>query len=307
MNLVDILQWKIPSPLQQIQPSSAVAFSESKCINLRVKRDDLIHPVVSGNKARKLKTLALRWLKDKPECVMSMGGNRSNFLHALGFLCYQLDIPLIANIRGHRPEVFSSTLNDLQQWQTQLEFIDKQSFRELRDNADLAQHLARQSGALWVPEGGSEKSALDGLIEAVNELSDEPDSIFVPVGTGATALGLALGVAQRQWKTRVIGVVVVRGADYLQQSLRKLCLDAGQKWPEQLILEYEFCGKGFGKIDDQLLSRQARYEKTLNLPLEPVYLTKCCDAFEFYCQNKPEMIGKNSILWHTGGLQGSRD
>ncbi len=304
MEVLSRLQWSIPSPEQSVP--LARSGSVFKDVHLRIKRDDLIHPVVSGNKARKLLQLAKQWLNNKPSCVISMGGNRSNFIHSLGYLCHQLGIPLVAKIRGQQPQEFGPTLNDLLRWQVKLDFVDKLTYRKYREEPDFAARQAIQAGAYWLPEGGSDVTALQGLISATDELTAEPQAVFVPVGTGITALGLALGFAQRGWNTRVIGVVVVRGAEYLTQSLMKLCEQAGVCWPERLYLDHRFCGRGFGKINDDLLKDQQRFEQALGVRLDPIYLTKCCRALEFYCSEHPEKVTGQVLLWHTGGLQGNR-
>jgi 1-aminocyclopropane-1-carboxylate deaminase len=313
MTIAKQLQWAVPSPLQSVPlPKAWKKACGSASDILYLKRDDLIHPVVSGNKARKLLQLATQWCQHKPAAVMTMGGNRSNFLHALGYLCHQWDIPMIAKVRGHRPPHLAATLSDLSRWGVTLEFVDKENFRQYRENPQWAAHEAQAQGAVWIPEGGGDVSALAGLITAVEELTQPPEVIFVPVGTGVTALGLALGVQKRGWQTPVIGVVVVKGADYLSDSLWQLCRSAGWDWPSNLVLEHRFCGRGFGKVDHELLAHQKRFETLLEVPLEPVYLTKCCLALESYFLDAPayrtELTNCHQpvLLWHTGGLQGNR-
>ncbi len=288
-----------PSLLQKL-PQSAVFQTHS---DLWVKRDDLIHPIISGNKARKLQAFLMAIEVNKPSAILSMGGNRSNFLHALAYICYSRGIACHALIRGHQPKVFDRTLRDLESWGTHLSFIDKDTFVQLRDKPELALQKADKLDAVWLPEGGSNADALHGIIKAVDELGFAPDEIFVPVGTGCTALGLALGCQQRGWNTKVIAVVVLKGAEAIKDSIAELATEAGYNLPDNLVLEHNFCGAGFGKVTADIKQQQIDYEKALGLPLEPVYSVKMVNALAHYCKNN--LVGKRVVMWHTGGLQGN--
>lgn len=294
---------QLPSPLQSLE-SPVWASSQ----HIRIKRDDLIHPVVSGNKARKLELLIEQFNTAKSKHLLSMGGNRSNFLHALAYLCHQQGIPLSAFIRGSEPKHYARTLSDLKDWGVKLTFIDREHFKRLRDEPEYAQSCANEMNAQWLPEGGSDANALRGIMHAVQELEQEPDTIFVPVGTGCTALGLALSIKQRGWNSKVIGVVVLKGADGehgIQQDMRRLTESAGMLWPDNLLLDHSHCGNGFGKQSAELSEQQAYFEQLWSVPLDPVYTVKMCNAFKHYCESKHVNLGKQVLLWHTGGLQGN--
>jgi len=272
-------------------------------VQLLIKRDDCIHPVISGNKARKLIHFMDRAEQVPPQGVVTMGGNRSNFLHALGYFCFEQGIPLKVYIRGHRPKVLHRTLSDLTQWQVDLEFIDKEHFSNLRERAPVLDGKYRDW--IWLPEGGSNLDAVLGIEAAIFELDWEPNYIFVPVGTGATALGLALGCASRGWSTKVIGIVALKGAHQLDEQLQHWAQRLNRHLPVNLHLDHRFCGRGFGKIDQKLIDDQRQFETLLGCPLEPVYSVKALRGLHFWlCE---ELIAKGSriIYWHTGGLQGN--
>lgn len=293
----------LPSPLQTL---ASPEWASSQ--HIRIKRDDLIHPIISGNKARKLKFLIEQFQTAKPQHLLSMGGNRSNFLHALAYLCHQQGIPLSAFIRGSEPKHYACTLTDLKSWGIELNFIDREHFKRLRDEPEYAQHCANQIHAQWLPEGGSDANALQGIMHAIQEIEHEPDTVFVPIGTGCTALGLALGIKQRQWNSNVIGVVVLKGADGedgIEKDMRQLAKNANTPWPDNLYLEHNYCGKGFGKQSAELKQQQAYFEQLWNLPLDPVYTVKMCNAFRAYCEVDHSSLGHDVLLWHTGGLQGN--
>lgn len=295
---------ELPSPLHILQSPEWTGSQ-----HIRIKRDDLIHPVVSGNKARKLERLIEQFKTNKPKHLLSMGGNRSNFLHALGYLCYQEQIQLSAYIRGPEPQHYASTLSDLRDWNVDLKFVGKEDYKRLRDEPEHAQSCADQIEAQWLPEGGSDANALQGIMHAVQELQEEPDTIFVPIGTGCTALGLTLGIKQRGWNSKVIGIVVIKGAEGaegIEHDMRQLAANADRPWPDNLYLEHHYCGKGFGRQSVELTQQQAYFEQLWGIPLDPVYTVKMCNAFKHYAETANPLLGRNVLLWHTGGLQGNQ-
>ncbi len=273
--------------------------------SLLIKRDDLIHPIISGNKARKLSRLIEQADPLSGKHLMSMGGNHSNFLHALGYFCFKHKIQLTAFIRGEKPQNLSSTLRDLEQWGVQLEYVSRAFFRHLRNDPQVSEELAADRNAHWLPEGGSNVQALDGVMAAVEELSCEPDTILVPVGTGCTALGIALGILKRGWKSRVVGVVVLKGAESLSQTMSQLTEASGSFWPDNLTLNHDYCGKGFGKISLDIQQAQDYFQKLWSVPLDPVYTVKMCQALKGLCEQRLILRNESVMLWHTGGLQGN--
>lgn len=299
--------WQLPSAIQSL-PSPRWASG----VNLCIKRDDTIHPLISGNKARKLYSLTRRWQVHLPAQVVAMGGNRSNFLHALGYLCNQKSVPLLAIVRGHEPKHYHSTLADLKRWQVKLTFVDKLRFQQCRDHFESCRSLINErrlidnsdSSIEWLPEGGSNVDALMGIMLAVDELTKAPDVIFVPAGTGCTALGIAAAIDKKGWHTQVIAVVVLKGAEAICQSLHQLAHQAKITWPKSLTLEHRFCDKGFGKITSEIRQQQEYFEQLWSLPLEPVYSIKMINAVKAYSATGL-LDNKQVLLWHTGGLQGN--
>ncbi|NVJ50732.1 MAG: pyridoxal-phosphate dependent enzyme [Gammaproteobacteria bacterium] len=282
----------LPSPLEPLGGCSTQQ-------QLFIKRDDLIHPIISGNKARKLRHWIDQLALTAPTKLITMGGNRSNYLHALGFLSYYYKVPMTAYIRGHRPPVLAATLADLNRWRVDLQFVDKARFRCLR-----ATPPALSAGEVWLPEGGSDVHALQSIIPALSELPWAPDFIFVPVGTGVTALSLAIASHLLGWPTKVIGVVVLKGAESITCDLQQLCKAANKPWPNNLVLEHGFCGRGFAKISATDRQYQAELETQYQIPLEPVYAVKTFQAMHQWLTNKVPAKAK-VIYWHTGGLQGN--
>ena len=107
----------VPSPLEQI----SLPDSQAHGVEVWGKRDELIHPIISGNKWRKLQGTDF----SKCKHVISIGGGYSNHLHALGYLCAKMNMPFTALVRGHYQTAMTPMLNDLVSWKTNIEFIDR--------------------------------------------------------------------------------------------------------------------------------------------------------------------------------------
>lgn len=304
-------------PLQSIDHPLLI----EKEIELKILRTDLVHPIISGNKAYKLKYNLEAALQQGASGVLSFCGAWSNHLHALAYSCYQLKLPCVAVIRGE-PELIpkSAMLQDLKHWGCQLHFVTRKAYR-LRDDPEWLQSLAETFLDYFiVPEGGSSPLAAPGVAElsiqlerSCTEANWQPDQIWCAVGTGGTLAGL---IAGRTQDYQLIGVPVLKGADFLNQDIMdRLTSDSVGNDSEQdkqswsLLLDGH--GGGYGKVSNALLEQMAYLEECLSgdafpLSLDPIYTGKLfCRFWQALDQGDiPE--GSRVILIHTGGLQGRR-
>lgn len=288
---------------QQLAPSPEQAFTPdwpgADRVNIWIKRDDLLHPIISGNKWRKLKYALEKLLAQQPRHIISFGGGYSNHLHALAYCCYQLQIKLTAVIRGDYSANLTPMLQDLLCWGSDIQYVERKTYR-LRHQADYLVKLKQQyPDAHIIPEGGSQVDAIAGVAEIVSELTNDYDYILSPVASGGTLAGLI--TATEQQHTKVIGIAVLKGQGYLE-NLVKGFLPANNKADNWQIL-HQFHQGGYGKTNEQLT--QFCQQQTA-IPLEPVYSGKL-----FYAVQQLIAIGyfqPNSriLLLHTGGLQGAR-
>lgn len=304
-------------PLQSIPHPLLI----EKEIELKVLRTDLVHPIISGNKAYKLKYNLEAAIQQGARGVLSFGGAWSNHLHALAYSCYQLKLPCVAVIRGE-PELIpkSAMLQDLKQWGCQLHFVTRKEYR-LRDDPDWLRSLAELfPDYFMVPEGGSSPLAAPGVADLAIQLEQsckeanwQPDQIWCAVGTGGTLAGL---IAGRTLDYQVIGVPVLKGADFLNQEITdRLAFDfagKGSALDEQswsLLLDGH--GGGYGKVSNTLLEQMAYLEECLSgdafpLSLDPIYTGKLFCRFWQAVEQGDIPKGSRVILIHTGGLQGRR-
>lgn len=303
-----------PSPLQ---PLAHPLLSQHQ-IKLWVKRDDLLHPTVSGNKWRKLKYPLRYAIDSQAKGLLSFGGAYSNHLHALAAIGQQLALPTLAIVRGEASSQHNPTLTDARRWGMSLKFVDRQQYRLRQDPNWLAELSAQYPGYYLIPEGGSCAQALPGVAELWPELAAQLgsssacplpsiqlpstiDQLILPVASGGTLAGL---ISARPAASRLTGYAVLKGASWLKEEVCALYPAAAPDNGWQLRLDHH--GGGYAKSSIEDSAAIARLSEQLALPLEPIYSGKALlglfrDIAAGYYPARSQLV-----FLHTGGLQGAR-
>lgn len=296
----------LPSPEQPITP----AWSNAEHYQIWVKRDDLIHPIVSGNKLRKLRYSIKHLLDNNIRHVISFGGGYSNHLHALAYVCKHLNIKLTAIVRGHYQSMPTPMLRDLAAWQVNIEYVDRKIYQQ-RDQADyLASLMQRFPDALVIPEGGSSQLALDGVADIISELTQTYDYILTPVGSGGTLAGLVHGITMQptaKW-ANILGIGVLKGQGYLEELVNNLLHTHHHsvKLLPTWNINHKFHFNGYAKSTPELEAFCQSVNRELAIPIEPVYSGKLFWAAKELMAQGTLPKGSKILLIHTGGLQGAR-
>ena len=269
-------------------------------IHLHIKRDDLLHPIISGNKWRKLKYTLLHALTKGHEHLISMGGAYSNHLHALAYVGHKLNLKTTGLIRGEQPTEDNQTLADLKKWGMNLEFVTRGEFRELRKYRNHDAEPAKKYNGFWIPEGGASHEALRGVAEIVKEIDMDFDTLTLACGTGTTLAGIAKALPNSK---RVLGFSALKGGGFLEKDIKKLLHTKGMpNW--SVNFDYHF--GGFAKTTDELISFIEEFQSHNNIPLEPLYNGKMLFGLLDLIKNDRFKKGHTIIAIHTGGLQGNR-
>jgi len=302
MFLADTLTIQTPSPEQVIKPH----WANLQDIQISIKRDDLLHPIISGNKWRKLKYALQEACDNKVTHIVSFGGGYSNHLHALGYCCQQLGIRLSAIIRGDYSQNLSPMLRDLLSWGTDIQYVDRVTYQQ-RDQPQYLQTLAtKYPHALLIPEGGSQQQALKGVAEIIQELTHRYDYILAPVASGGTLAGLIQGATQdvKHLSCQVLGIGVLRGEGYLEQLVRNLLIEDSDKKNWQINHDYHF--GGYAKSNHELNQFCHDFYQQTEIKIEPVYSGKLFFALGDLIVKGYFPNGSRILALHTGGLQGAR-
>ena len=285
---------KLPSPLQLL--SSALL--ESKKIQLYIKREDLIHPIIGGNKWRKLKYNIAALEKNKP--VLSFGGAYSNHIYALAGVGRMLGIETIGIIRGEEVKPLNPTLAFAKDAGMKLHYVTRKEYR-LKETSDFLDKLKVQFGDFTlIPEGGSNSLALQGCAEVIGELDEQLnkkyDVVCVPCGTGGTLAGLI----SSQTNKKLLGISVLKGADFLNENVRSL-LSINEKENWTINLDYHF--NGYAKKTPELTSFITEFKNEFDIKLEHVYSGKMFYGLFDLIKKDYFPQGSTIVALHTGGLQ----
>jgi len=295
--------------LEKTFSNSTVQFIEKpkpSTISLYIKRDDLLHPIISGNKWRKLKYILNHALTLGCTHLVSMGGPWSNHLHALAFLGQELGIRTTGLIRGEPSPTPSPSLRDMAHWGMRLEFVNRNEFRNLRQYHHWDDPPGRQRQAYWIGEGGHSKYALQGLAEILTEVESNFNYLAVPCGTGTTLAGLLPHLPQ---KCHVLGFAALKNASFLADDISSLLRKSGYN-EEELMgrcnLQLDFHFGGFARIRPELLSFMDGFEADTGIRLDPVYTGKMMAGIYALAANQKFTPGTSILALHSGGLQGCR-
>ncbi len=271
-------------------------------VRMFVKRDDLIDPLISGNKWRKLKYNLAEAKRQGQDTLLSFGGAYSNHIHALAHAGRRHGFRTIGVIRGHWHRGLNATLRDAEACGMELFFVSADEYRQ-RQQPEFQRQLHRRFGDFYLlPEGGSNALATRGCRELVDELEQQLeegfDVVAVACGTGATLAGLAQGLRPGQ---RAVGVAVLKNAAFLHDQITRLKASwDGGDW--SLILDGH--RGGYARFDPELLEYVRDFRQRFDVPLEPIYTGKLFFQLERMVRRRCFAPGSRIVAVHTGGLQG---
>ncbi|GGA81532.1 1-aminocyclopropane-1-carboxylate deaminase [Flavobacterium palustre] len=273
----------------------AIQFPNS--ISLTIKREDLLHPVVSGNKFRKLKYNLLQAKAENKKTLLTFGGAFSNHIAAVAFAAQEQGFQSIGIIRGDElsDKIESNpTLQFAQECGMQFEFVSREAYRLKNEAAFLADLQSKFGDFFLIPEGGTNLLAIKGCQEILTQQDSEFDYVCCAVGTGGTISGIINSALSHQ---KVLGFPALKG-DFLQDEIRIFVQN--QNW--ELITDYHF--GGYGKVNENLIHFINRFYIENQIPLDPVYTGKMVFGVMDLIQKDYFPAHSNILLIHTGGLQG---
>ena len=274
---------------------------EKQNIEVWLKREDLLHPEVSGNKFRKLKYNVLEAKKLLKQRILTFGGAFSNHIAATAAAGKLYDIPTIGVIRGEELGIdlqqtlkTNPTLKFASDSGMKFHFVSREDFRN-KNEPEFIESLHAEFGDFYlVPEGGTNKLAIKGCEEILSEKDKEFDIICVAAGTGGTASGLINASGQHQ---EVLAFSALKG-NFLKDEIGHF--SNKKNWG---LVSDEYFG-GYAKINEELVSFINEFKIQFGIQLDPVYTGKMMfGVFEMIKKNR---IPENSriLAIHTGGLQG---
>ncbi|MFD1142897.1 1-aminocyclopropane-1-carboxylate deaminase/D-cysteine desulfhydrase [Larkinella insperata] len=286
--MTHLLTVSTPSSLQFLPDP----FPEPVPIRLYLKRDDELHPAISGNKWRKLKYNLAEARRLHQQSLLTYGGAWSNHIYAVAAAGKEFGFSTIGVIRGedHR-ERDTPTLAFARQQGMHLHFITRQQYRNRTDPV-FQQELQHRFGIYYeLPEGGTNELAIRGTAEIIPEILEQlgrrPDAVCCPVGTGGTLAGLERAAPE--------GVSVL-GFPALKRFI------SSDHPGAQLITDYHF--GGYAKTTPDLLTFIRTFEQRTGVRIEQVYTGKMLYGIYDLARHGFFRPDATVVAVHTGGLQG---
>ena len=270
---------RLPSPLQRVHDERLAR----RGVELWLKRDDLVHPAVPGNKWRKLAPNLKAALGQGHSRLLTFGGAYSNHIRAVAAAGAAVGLGTVGVIRGDelaRAER-NWSLARAEGYGMELAFWDRARFREtLRGLAEpeTVRGLEERWGRCYVlPEGGTNAAAARGATEIVSELATDlsglgpGDVVCCAVGTGGTLAGIAAALPEG---ARALGVAVVKGARYLDGEVARLHEQGWRRTYPNWRIDHDHHGGGYGRVPAELVAFAEDFEARHGLAVERRYVAK---------------------------------
>jgi len=275
---------------------------EAKNYQLFIKREDQIHPLVSGNKFRKLKYNLKEALDQKKTTLLTFGGAFSNHILATAIAGKSTGFKTIGIIRGDELGVdlektfaSNSTLRNASKHGMQFDFVSRETYRN-KTSIEFTEILQKKYGDFYyITEGGTNSLAVKGCEEILTKEDSQFDYICSCVGTGGTISGIINNAKDHQ---KVLGFTVLKG-DFLENEILKYAKKQ-ENW--ELNNDYHF--GGYGKYSDELIHFINRFKSQTDIPLDPIYTGKMMFGVLDMINKKRFPNGSKILIIHSGGIQG---
>lgn len=285
-------------------PNQEVSYSGllSTGVQLYIKREDILHPEVSGNKFRKLKYVLEDAQKNKAQTLLTFGGAYSNHILAVAAAGHAMGFKTIGIIRGD--ELGQDVQTTLAQNPTlrkahglgmQFQFVSRSQYRE-KDSPEFLESLSKRWGDFYaIPEGGTNALAIQGCREILTQNDAIFDYICVSVGTGGTISGLIKAAKEHQ---KVIGFAALKG-DFLQHEIEQW---VAPKMSWEVNTQFHF--GGYAQYTPELIHFMNSFFEETGILLDPIYTAKMLFGIVTMAQQHQFKKGSRILAIHTGGIQG---
>lgn len=279
-----------------------------------MKREELNHPTVQGNKLHKLKLNIKEATRQQKETLLTFGGAYSNHIAATAAAAKQAGLNSIGFIRGEElalsPDKWSPTLKLAQQNGMTLYFISRKNYRHKNRPDTLKKLQSEFPHAYIIPEGGSNFLAVQGFESLMSDIETQCPNwthLYTAVGTGGTLAGL-VSFSKLNLNRTILGVASLKNSDYLRPIIAQWILQTTEHksvnhW--QLLTHYHL--GGYAKKTAELLQQISDFKIQFKIDLEPIYTAKMVMAFYNQLENNLLKPGSKIVLLHTGGLQGNSE
>lgn len=278
-----------------------IKFPEDVSANVFIKRLDLIHPHINGNKWFKLKYNIQFAKENNYKTILTFGGAYSNHIYATSAAGNKFNFETIGIIRGEEHLPLNPTLSFAVSNGMQLVYISRSDYRK-KNLPEFSEWIKKKFGDVFVvPEGGSNLLAIKGASEIPSLIEIDYDYLVTACGTAGTISGLICGSDERK---RILGISVLRGADFLNLNVEKFTREFSGKAFSNWMMNHNYHFGGYAKINRELILFIKQIEELNDIILDPIYTGKMLFAVYDLAKRNYFDSTTNIVCLHTGGQQG---
>ena len=294
---------KLPSPVEEFVHPVATAAG----VRLLLKRDDLIHPEVSGNKWRKLQFNLERAIGQGQDTILTFGGAFSNHLLATAVACEAHGLQSIGIVRGEEPKHGNATLKACENHGMKLVHVPRDEYEAKEEQWYFHELRGRFGRFHLVPEGGANHWGVMGCTHLLKEVQEPVEVVALSCGTATTLAGVVLSLKESQ---RAIGYSALKGGDFLREDCLKhiqgvvLDVDLAEEYADSFTIASDYHFGGYAKTPPPLLDFVQETYQQYGLKLDPIYTAKAFFGLLDQIEKGSFQRGETILFIHTGGLQG---
>lgn len=275
---------------------------DEKGIELDIKRLDLVHPELSGNKFFKLKYNLEKAVFDGFEKVLTFGGAFSNHIYATAAGAKALNLSAIGIIRGERIDPLNATLSHAESYGMDLHFVDRYTYR-LKKEPSFIKSLDEKFGSFFlIPEGGTNELAVKGTAEILQPADEKYTHIATSIGTGGTFAGIYTSLVSSQ---KLLGFSALKG-DFIRREIDDLLKDFNLRGRGSFQIFSEFHFGGYAKYNQSLIEFIWWFYESFGVILDPIYTGKMLSGIWQLIGQDHFPKGSKILVIHSGGLQGNK-
>lgn len=268
---------------------------EDKALRVFVKREDLIHDKISGNKWRKL-YYNIQYAKEKGcSTLITFGGAYSNHIAATAAAGKKFGFKTIGFIRGEEHIPLNSTLQYAQKYGMEFRYVDRATYKEKDSVSFQDKYLSPFQNYYVIPEGGTNELAVKGCEKILSDIEINFDIVCCSIGTGGTISGIINTLKEHQ---KAIGFPALKGAGFVKEVIGLYANN--NRW--ELNLDYHF--GGYAKVSSSLIEFINNFKEKHKIPLDPIYTGKMMYGLWNLIEKDYFSRGSVIVVIHTGGLQG---
>jgi 1-aminocyclopropane-1-carboxylate deaminase/D-cysteine desulfhydrase-like pyridoxal-dependent ACC family enzyme len=274
---------------------------DEKGIELAIKRLELVHPIVSGNKFFKLKYNLDKAVSLGFNTILTFGGAFSNHILATAQAAKASQLRSIGIIRGDEIRPLNPTLGQAETLGMSLHFVDRVTYR-LKKEVNFLNTLETKFGQFYlIPEGGTNVLAIQGTAEIMGTTDRNFSHITTCIGTGGTFAGLfaSLNVDQN-----LLGFSALKG-EFIHQEINRI-IEQNQlssSGAYKIFTNYHF--GGYAKYTQELIDFIWWFFENFGIVLDPIYTGKMAFGIWDLVQKGHFNPGSKVLMIHSGGLQGN--